>query len=149
LLERVSFDGDPIRDTRLLRRVSFDCYPASSFSSHQRRALLLHVFVFAFRQHSLSLLRRPLAFRQHSLSLSSQGPAGLPRLLPLAARALRITHSLSLESLRYSRVAGRMRDDERGQRTSIAASSKADASVPSLIGSAPSSVLSPRPRRLL
>jgi hypothetical protein len=67
------------------------------FFSHRRLALLLLVFVFSFRHHSLSHLRRPLPFRhQHSLSLlrrslarslCSEVPAGLPCSPPLATRA--------------------------------------------------------------
>jgi hypothetical protein len=41
-----------------------------AFFSHRRRTLLLPVYVFSFRHHSLSLHRRSLLFlQQHSLSL--------------------------------------------------------------------------------
>jgi hypothetical protein len=101
----VSFVSDPIgcvscRRTRLLWLP-----PRVAFFSHQRRTLLLLVYVFSFWHHSLSLRRRPLLFRQqHSLyllrrslgrSVFSDVPAGLSRSLPPAARALRIALTFS------------------------------------------------------
>jgi hypothetical protein len=75
------------------------------FFAHQRRTLLLFVYVFSFLHHSLSLRRRPLLFQQqHSLSLlrrslaryvCSDVPAGLSRSLPPASRALRIALNFS------------------------------------------------------
>jgi hypothetical protein len=93
--------------SRVLGLVSFDCHPGSPFFSHRRRTLLLFVYVFSFRHHSLSLRRRPLMFRQqHSLSLSplrrslarsvcSDVPIGLSYSLSPAARAMSIVLNFS------------------------------------------------------
>jgi hypothetical protein len=91
--------------SRVLGLVSFDCHPESPFFSHRRRTLLLLVFVFSFRPHSLSLHKRPLPFQlQHSLTLlrrslarsvCSDVPAGLSCLSPPAACALRIALNFS------------------------------------------------------
>jgi hypothetical protein len=91
--------------SRVLRLVSFDCHPGSPFFSHRRRTLLLLVYVFSFRHHSLCLRRRSLLFRQqHSLSLlrrslarsvCSDVLAGLSCSPPPAARAVRIALNFS------------------------------------------------------
>jgi hypothetical protein len=91
--------------SRVLGLVSFDCHTGSPFFSHRRCTLLLLVYVFSFRPHSLSLCRRPLLFRQqHSLSLlrrsltrsvCSDVPAGLSCSSPLAVRALRVALNFS------------------------------------------------------
>jgi hypothetical protein len=91
--------------SRVLGLVSFDCHLGSPFFSHRRHTLLLLVYVFSLRHHSLSLRRRPLLFRQqHSLSLlrrslarfvCSDVPAGLSRSPLPAARALGITLNFS------------------------------------------------------
>jgi hypothetical protein len=89
--------------------------PRVAFFSHQRRTLLLLVYVFSFRHHShsLSLRRRPILFRQHSLSLfrrslaqsvCSDVPASLSHSLPLAARALMI--ALNFSPQKASAIAG-------------------------------------------
>jgi hypothetical protein len=115
--------------SRVLGLVSFDCHPGTPFFLHRRRTLLLLVYVFSFRHHSLSLRRRPLLFRQqHSLSLSllrrslarsvrSDVPAGLPGSPLPAARALRIMLNFSPQKVGAAagRPAGRVCDGERGQ----------------------------------
>jgi hypothetical protein len=106
--------------SRVLGHVSFDCHPGSPFFSHQRRTLLLFVYVFSLRHHSLSLCRRSLLFRQqHTLSLSlsllrrslarsmrSDVPAGLSCSPPPAACILRIT--LNFFPQKASAAAGRL-----------------------------------------
>jgi hypothetical protein len=106
LLGCISFAGDLIGYPRVLGLISFDCHPGLPLFSYRRRTLLLLVFVFSFRHHSLSLRRRPLPFRQQHCSLSllrrslarsvcSDVPVGLSRSPPLAARALRIALNFS------------------------------------------------------
>jgi hypothetical protein len=101
--------------SHVLGLVSFDCHPGSPFFSHWRCTLLLLVYVFSFRHHSLSLHKRPLLFRQeHSLSLlrrslarsvCSDVPASLSYSPSPAARALRI--ALNFFPQKASDVAGR------------------------------------------
>jgi hypothetical protein len=94
------------------------------FFSHRRCTLLLLVYVFSFRHHSLSLRRRPLlSQKQHSLSLFrrslarsvfSDVPAGLSRSPPLAIRALRITLNFSSQKAGAAAGEGPIRRPERG-----------------------------------
>jgi hypothetical protein len=103
--------------------------------------------------HICLLLPRPLALSPHKaptvpttkLALSPQKVTCLISLLRCPRRPVLFTaascarsedraYFLSSESRRCSRPAGRMRDGERGQQTSTAASSKADDSVSSSPG---------------
>jgi hypothetical protein len=109
------------------------------FLTSETSVVIARVSVFSFWHHSLSLLRRPLPFRQqHSLStqkvtrfisllINPHRPA--PFATASCARSEDRALSLSSESQRCNRPASCVGDDKRGQRTSIAASSKADASV--------------------
>jgi hypothetical protein len=125
--------------------VSFDCHQGRLFS-HIGDACCYLVCVYVFypfdTTRSLSAEARPLLFRQqHSLSLlrrslarsvCSDVPAGLSRLPPPAARALRIALNFSPQKAGATagRPAARARRRKEPERTSTA----------------PSSALSRRPR---
>jgi hypothetical protein len=129
----------------LLGCVSFDCHPGSPFFSHRRRTLLSRLCLVLLTPLALSLRRRPLLCRQqHSLSLlrrsltrsvCSDVPVGLSRSPPPAPRALRVALKFSPQKAGAAagRPAARARRRKGPERTSTA----------------PSSALSPRPRRRL
>jgi hypothetical protein len=91
----------------VLGLVSFDCHPGSPFFSHRRRTLLLLVYVFSFRHHSLSLspqkatpvltttLALSLLRRSLARSVCSDVHICLSRSPPLVARALWIVLNFS------------------------------------------------------
>jgi hypothetical protein len=129
--------------------VSFDCHPGSPFFSHRRRMLLSHLCLILStplalspkklghscsdnntRSLSFSLLRRSLA-----RSVCSDVPVGMSCSPPPAARALRIALNFSPQKVGAAagRPAARARRQKGSERTSTA----------------PSSALSPRPRRRL
>jgi hypothetical protein len=160
LLGCVSFAGDPIGYTRVLGLVSFDCHPGSPFFSDQIRTLLLLIYVFSFRHHSLSLSpQKATTVPTTTLALSPQKVTRSISLLrcprkhvPFAAancaHSEDHTYFLSLESWRYSRPAGqphaRRRKGPANVNRDVIQSRRL--SVPSPWGSVPSSVLSLRPR---
>jgi hypothetical protein len=161
LLGCISFADDPIGYACVLVLVSFDCHPGSPFFSHRRRTLLLLVSIFSFRCHLLSLRRRPLPFRQqHSLSLlrrslarslCSDIPTGLCRSSPPAARELRIALNFSPQKVSAA-VAGRLATCATAKGASERRPRRHPKQTPPCPlpwGSAPSSALSPRPRRRL
>jgi hypothetical protein len=119
--------------------------PRVPFFSHQRRALLLHVSIFSFWHHSLSLslslqkvtpvLTTTLALSPQKVtcSLSSEVPASLPCSPPPATRTLMIMLSLLRKSALHQ--AGRPHARRwKGKQTSTVASSRADASVSPSLG---------------
>jgi hypothetical protein len=117
----VSFD---CHQGRLISSVSYPFDTTRSLSAEASSLLLFR------QQHSLSLLGRSLA-----RSVCSDVPAGLTRSPPPAALALRIALNFSPQKVGAAagRPAARARRRKGPERTSIA----------------PSSALSPRPRRRL
>jgi hypothetical protein len=161
LLGCVYFAGDPIGYTHFLVLVSFDCHPGSTFShiGDARRCYFSSLsspsdttLSLSSEGHSrsdnnslsLSLLGRSLA-----RSFCSDVPASLPRSPPPAARALRIALSLLRKSALQQ--AGRPRAQRRKGPSYVdrGVIQSIRLCVPSPWGSAPSSALSPRPRRRL
>jgi hypothetical protein len=128
LLGCVSFAGDPIRYTRVLTLVSFDCHPGHLFSHIGDERCYCSSLYFPFdttcslsaEGHSHSNSNTcSVSSKGHSLNHSAQ--MSLPA-CPVRRRQL---HTL---------WGSRQKDGERGQRTLTAASSKVDAFVSPPLG---------------